>query len=85
MGSSLSGRRSCGEHHDPTEVSEQEFDVLAAVYVANCLAHEQTDEAASWEGAVPVLNVDYVEKLGVGANQLRAWREIAALLAEARP
>ncbi len=67
-------------HHSPERVPQRGFDVLGAVYVANCLAHEQ-DRDPAWEGAKPRLDQDYLARLGV-EHQLGAWREMAAAVAE---
>lgn len=64
-------------HHAPGRVNQRRFDVLAAVHIANALAHEQESTPP---GAVqPTREIDpcYLEALGV-AGHLDAWRALAA-------
>ena len=64
-------------HHAPEEVAQREFDVLSAVYVADCLAHEHSTAEADENGEPhPTLNMGYLEGLGA-ADRLPEWREIA--------
>jgi len=64
-------------HHTPEKVAQREFDVLSAVYVADCLAHEQSPHAEDGDALQQSpLNLDYLERLGV-AGRLPEWREIA--------
>jgi HD-like signal output (HDOD) protein len=72
-------------HHSPTRVPHQNFDAVWAVYVANLLAHELTQDSGS-----PVYDLnscqDEFARLGVPADSLPAWRvmakEVAARLPE---
>lgn len=58
-------------HHDrPSRVPHKTFDVLGAVHVGNCLAHEL-------EGTPFELDMEYIESMGL-ADELPGWREIAA-------
>src|SRR5581483_4665932 len=62
-------------HHAPARVSHQtSFDLIAAVHVADCLAHESTPAPLL---VPPSLDVAHLEALGVAA-ELPAWRAIAA-------
>jgi HD-like signal output (HDOD) protein len=67
-------------HHDPTRLPESEFDVLAAVYVADVLIDEQmvARELGGAELSGP-LDEEYLASLGV-ADQVPAWRALAAEL-----
>jgi putative nucleotidyltransferase with HDIG domain len=60
-------------HHSPGKVPHDRFDALAAVYVANLLAHEHggrtKDARVEW-------NIPLLEKMGVAGN-LPLWRERA--------
>jgi HD-like signal output (HDOD) protein len=57
-------------HHEPLAVPHRRWNTLAAVHVANHLAHEAAGDA-------PRLDAAYLEELGV-REKLAAWREIAA-------
>jgi HD-like signal output (HDOD) protein len=54
-------------HHAPTRVPHQGFDAVAAVYVANLLAHE-LESAAGQEPSRPLLETEaeHLEALGIG-------------------
>lgn len=69
-------------HHAPARVPHRGFDSLAAVYVADTLAHEIEDVIPGWpqyERASP--DLAYLEAIGV-ADQLPAWRAMAAEVAD---
>lgn len=69
-------------HHRPTTVKQREFDALAAVYVADCLAHEADPNAQHAHGDVPpTLDPTYLDAWGVG-DRLDDWRNAAGLLAQ---
>jgi HD-like signal output (HDOD) protein len=57
-------------HHAPRRVSRRRLDVVAAVHIADCLAHEQAGRPAELDPA-------YLEALGV-VEQLPTWRALAA-------
>jgi HD-like signal output (HDOD) protein/ActR/RegA family two-component response regulator len=64
-------------HHAPGRVPEQGFDALAAVHIANILAHEC--EQPSFPGAQlvePTFDQDYLDSLAV-SDQLPQWRSAA--------
>ena len=70
-------------HHDPTRVDQQGFDILAAVHVADFLANEHTCPViAGVETTRIEMDTDYLERLGV-PDKLDAWREMARKQAEA--
>jgi HD-like signal output (HDOD) protein len=60
-------------HHAPEKVPHYRFDALAAVYVANLLAHEHNGHAKQ---ARVDWNIPLLEKMGVAGN-LPKWRELA--------
>jgi putative nucleotidyltransferase with HDIG domain len=63
-------------HHRPERVESPEFDVMASVYAADHLIHELM---ASQTGAGPLddaLDMEQLEKWGVGARAPQ-WREMA--------
>lgn len=65
-------------HHTPMRVPHQTFDTLAAVYVADILAHEVEDSLPGWPHfAHSGPDSKYLEEIGV-TDQLPAWRSIAA-------
>jgi putative nucleotidyltransferase with HDIG domain len=66
-------------HHAPASVPHQRFDALAAVYVANLLAHEQEGAAREreWDRA-------FLESVGV-APQLAGWKAMARQVASTQP
>lgn len=59
-------------HHAPSSVAHHGFDAVAAVYVANLLAHEvdASRESQGWDLAL-------IESLGV-ADRLLEWKDMAA-------
>ncbi len=59
-------------HHQPQRSKPEIFDVTAAVYVANILAHEVKTGVEDTS-----LDLDYLERLGV-APRLGEWRALAA-------
>ncbi|HZR99600.1 MAG TPA: response regulator [Chloroflexota bacterium] len=70
-------------HHTPARLPRNEFDVLAAVYVADVLIDEQT--VAQGLGAAELsgpLDEEFLGALGV-AEQVPAWRALAAELIQA--
>jgi putative nucleotidyltransferase with HDIG domain len=60
-------------HHFPQRVKPKQFDVLSAVYVANCLAHEH--QAAGRGGTDTTIDMEFLGALGV-ADQLPKWRSM---------
>jgi HD-like signal output (HDOD) protein len=58
-------------HHEPERSSEKNFSLLAAVHVANALAHET-------EGTPSQLNQEFLEKTGLAAF-LPVWRQMFGL------
>lgn len=62
-------------HHQPERVPQRGFDLLAAVHIAECLAHEA--QAVDFSDGGP-LDPDYLASLDV-AGRLETWR------AQARP
>ncbi len=70
-------------HHAPNRVAQRDFDILAAVHIANILANEQMGPLVTGtSGESADLNLDYVNTLGVG-DELETWREMARAQAEA--
>jgi HD-like signal output (HDOD) protein len=63
-------------HHTPSRVPHPHFDIVAAVHVANILAHEQTGDVVDGHPRQS-LDMPYLETLGVGGF-LSGWRTIAA-------
>lgn len=66
-------------HHAPSRVPHRCFDVLAAVYVSNLLAHEceaHLGVSGSLVAAHCDIDMAFLQELGV-AEQLPAWRAIA--------
>jgi HD-like signal output (HDOD) protein/CheY-like chemotaxis protein len=61
-------------HHHPSRVNHETFDVLGAVHVSDALSHELS---ASPSSTPPELDLDYLDALGV-LQRLPEWREIAA-------
>jgi len=59
-------------HHAPARVPRQEFDAVAAVYVANTLAHQVSPPSLPFEPMDQAL----LESLGL-ADRYRAWQEAA--------
>jgi len=64
-------------HHAPARVDTRDFGVLAATYVANCLADDEVP-ATGTDGTQrpPGLDLGYLESIGV-ADRLPEWREFA--------
>ncbi len=60
-------------HHHPERYPSTEFDVLTAVYVADCLAHEVAPEAEV--GALPTLDNSYLKKIGC-LEKIDSWRNL---------
>jgi HD-like signal output (HDOD) protein len=71
-------------HHTPTRIPYQRFDAVAAVYLANLLAHEIESGEAAQHGAHLPIDEEYLEDLGV-AEMLPPWRAAVAELATAAP
>ena len=64
-------------HHAPTRVEQRGFDILAAVYVSNILANEQTAPVIKdIQHEETGLDPEYMQALGV-ANKMNGWREMA--------
>jgi HD-like signal output (HDOD) protein len=69
-------------HHAPRRVKQCAFDTLAAVFVADHLAWQQTPERGAQVGAaVEPLDMAYLESLGV-AGELQSWQAVAHQQAE---
>jgi HD-like signal output (HDOD) protein len=66
-------------HHSPSRVPHYRFDAIAAVYIANLLAH---DNDGSVQGQT-VRDLSLLQNLGV-ADQLPSWEEIAEEMASSR-
>ena len=66
-------------HHSPSRVPHFRFDAIAAVYIANLLAH---DNDGSVQGQT-VRDLSLLQNLGV-ADQLPSWEEIAEEMASSR-
>lgn len=65
-------------HHHPGQSGHQRFDAVAAVHIANVLAHELAGAAVPDYGETPdVMDMAYLEALDVKA-QLTQWRAMAA-------
>jgi putative nucleotidyltransferase with HDIG domain len=65
-------------HHQPTAVEQNEFDPIAAVYVANILAHEHAPVPAGADPLVhPELDTAYLGELGIGSGDIDSWRVMA--------
>ncbi len=68
-------------HHDPGSVPAPALDAVAAVHIADALAHEC--EAQRGDGVTcGLLDLEFVQRLGV-ASRLREWRVLARAAAEA--
>ena len=61
-------------HHCLVEYPEQAFSAALAVHVADALYHENRHE-----GVAPGLNLEYLERLGLG-SRIEVWRNICAEL-----
>jgi putative nucleotidyltransferase with HDIG domain len=71
-----------GNHHAPQRVPQQEFDVLAAVHVADALVRElSAPRSTSPDQAPSRIDLAYLARLGV-CDRLEAWRELAARAVE---
>ncbi len=65
-------------HHHPSRVPRESFDVLGAVHVANSLAHELAASVGGSTQTSPAqLDLDYLESMAM-VNELPGWREMAA-------
>ena len=62
-------------HHDPLAVPGAALDAIAAVHIADALAHEVQQHAGDRTPPSP-LDVAYLDQLGV-RSQLDQWRELA--------
>jgi putative nucleotidyltransferase with HDIG domain len=61
-------------HHAPTRVEQQGFDILAAVYLANELANEVIKEPTTeTQPQRPNIDINYLKRLGV-SDRLKHWR-----------
>jgi HD-like signal output (HDOD) protein len=69
-------------HHNPGQVPHQTFDCLAAVHVADVLAHARDPRLGNAGFAAPSFDTQYLEALGV-ANQIAGWDSTAAEVAAA--
>lgn len=66
-------------HHNPTRLIQEGFCPLAAVHVANVLAHEITPGG---ESVMPKVDIDYLANLGLAMN-LEKWRPVCLEEAQA--
>ncbi len=62
-------------HHEPERVPQRDFDLLAAVHIAECLAHET--KATEFNDGSPI-DPNYLACLNV-ADRLETWRDQARL------
>ncbi len=62
-------------HHDPSAVPGGSLDAVAAVHIADALAHEAL-AAVGEQPAAPVLDAGLIERLALSAR-LDQWRELA--------
>jgi HD-like signal output (HDOD) protein len=67
-------------HHSPSRVPHYRFDAIAAVYIANLLAH---DNDGSVQDGRSLRDLTLLQNLGV-ADQLPSWEEIAEEMASSR-
>jgi len=67
-------------HHNPSQVPHQVFDCLAAVHVADALAHTQESVPPSAGFTPPSLDRQYLADLGV-ADRITEWESMAAEVA----
>jgi HD-like signal output (HDOD) protein len=70
-------------HHDPLDVPGTALDAVAAVHIAEALAHEVQPGLGAGPPP-PRLDVGYLERLGVG-SRLAQWRALARAAAGAAP
>ena len=63
-------------HHDPLSVPGAALDAVAAVHIAEALAHE-VQHSSHDETPPPTLDHAYLDQLGVG-DRLDQWRKLAA-------
>lgn len=63
-------------HHRPHRLAGPTLDCVAAVHIADALAHEVQPSDGGGHTSVGLLDMDYVEELGV-ALQLDGWRDLA--------
>ena len=67
-------------HHDPGALPGAALDAVAAVHIAEALAHE-VQPSLDDETPAPQLDSDYLDQISAGAS-LKRWREVAELAAE---
>lgn len=67
-------------HHNPSQVPHQAFDCLAAVHVADALAHTQGSMLPSTGFTPPSLDRQYLADLGV-TDRIAEWESMAAEVA----
>ena len=60
-------------HHRPGRVESSEFGVLAAVHIADVLAHELGTQRSS-SGSLPAMDTSFLEAIGV-SDRIDGWRE----------
>jgi HD-like signal output (HDOD) protein len=70
-------------HHDPFAVPGAALDAVAAVHIADALAHEVQQNAGDRTPA-PALDIAYLDQLGV-RSRLERWRELARSAGDAAP
>ncbi|MEZ4699126.1 MAG: response regulator [Rhodothermales bacterium] len=63
-------------HHEPWRMSEDQFDLPQAIYVANILVHEQSSDPLLGSEHYADFDYAYLDRLGV-TPQLDDWRRIA--------
>jgi len=70
-------------HHDPLTVPGAALDAVAAVHIADALAHELLDDDRERTARVR-LDYAYVEQLGIG-SRIDEWRELARIAGNSVP
>lgn len=68
-------------HHRPQEVPQTGFDTLAAVYLADALSHEVTQDSVP-QAAEDEVDLPYLQRLGVTKEKVDEWRTLARSQAE---
>jgi len=61
-------------HHEPMRVDNNEFGILGAAHVANCLVHQEL--SARSNQPIPGFDQAYLERTA-SSHQLESWRELA--------
>jgi HD-like signal output (HDOD) protein/ActR/RegA family two-component response regulator len=63
-------------HHEPNGLAGPRLDAVAAVHIAEALAHEFVPWSGDGDGSVSLLDADYVKAVA-GSDALETWREFA--------